>query len=89
MIRIASLVACCITSVLHGFAAAATWTGVYLAENEVAAFKIQHIKGSAEGDVEYERWNSFSRIDWRTRPKGEFTTRSRSRKRASATANTM
>jgi hypothetical protein len=42
--------------------AAATWTGVYLAGNEVAAFKIQHIKFSDEGDVEYERWNSFSRI---------------------------
>jgi len=44
------------------FGAAATWTGVYLAGNEVAAFKIQHSKGSEEGDVEYERWNSFSRI---------------------------
>jgi len=44
------------------FGAAATWTGVYLAVNEVAAFKIQYIKGSEEGDVEYERWNSFSRI---------------------------
>jgi hypothetical protein len=40
----------------------AVWTGIYLAQNEVAFFKIQHIKGHEEPAVEYERWNSFSRI---------------------------
>jgi hypothetical protein len=43
-------------------AGTATWTGIYLARNEVAFFKIQHIKGHEEPPVEYERWNSFSRI---------------------------
>lgn len=44
------------------FAAAAAWSGVYLARHEVALVKIQHIKGREEPPVEYERWNSFSRI---------------------------
>lgn len=40
----------------------ALWSGVYLNENGVAAFKIQSIKGKEEPEIEYERWNSFSRI---------------------------
>jgi hypothetical protein len=52
-------VALALTGILAGTAA---WTGVYLAQNEVAFFKIQHIKGHEEPAVEYERWNSFSRI---------------------------
>jgi len=43
-------------------AGTALWSGVYLAENGVAAFKIEYIKGTQEPEVEYERWNSFSRI---------------------------
>jgi hypothetical protein len=43
-------------------AVTALWSGVYLAEKGVAAFKIQYIKGNEEPQVEYERWNSFSRI---------------------------
>jgi hypothetical protein len=44
------------------FAGSAVWSGHYLAQNEVAAVKIQHIKGYDSPEVEYERWNSFSRI---------------------------
>src|SRR5574341_571708 len=43
-------------------AGTALWTGVHLAQNDIAAFKIQHIKGREEPEIEYERWNSFSRI---------------------------
>ena len=48
-----------LTAILGG---AAAWSGVYLAQNEVAYFRIQHIKGHDEPAVEFERWNSFSRI---------------------------
>lgn len=44
------------------FAGAAVWGGFYLEQHEVAAFKVRHIKGHEEPDIEYERWNSFSRI---------------------------
>lgn len=40
----------------------ALWSGMYLARHEVALVKIQHIKGHEERPVDYERWNSFSRI---------------------------
>ncbi len=43
-------------------AGTALWSAIYLTENGVAAFKIQYIKGTQEPEVEYERWNSFSRI---------------------------
>lgn len=48
--------------VTGALAATAVWAGVYLERNELAAFKIQHIKGGEEPEIEYERWNSFSRI---------------------------
>ncbi len=48
--------------VTAGLAGTAVWSGAYLAQNEIAAFKIQHIKGSEEPEIEYEHWNSFSRI---------------------------
>ena len=38
------------------------WTGAYLARNELAAFAIQHIRDAGQADLDYERWNSFSRI---------------------------
>jgi hypothetical protein len=44
------------------FGGTSVWTGVYLARNELAAFEIQSIRGSQQADVDYERWNSFSRI---------------------------
>ena len=40
----------------------ALWSGAYMHEHGVAAFKIESIKGQQEPDIEYERWNSFSRI---------------------------
>jgi predicted membrane-bound spermidine synthase len=44
------------------FGGTSIWTGLYLARNELAAFEIQNIKGAAQADIDYERWNSFSRI---------------------------
>ena len=43
-------------------ATVAVWSGFYLAKNEIALFRIQHIKGHEDFAVDYERWNSFSRI---------------------------
>jgi hypothetical protein len=48
--------------VTAAFAGTTIWSGVYLARNEVAAFNIQSIKGADPEDLDYERWNSFSRI---------------------------
>jgi hypothetical protein len=50
------------TLVAAGFAGAAVWTGFYLAQHETAAFRILHIKGAEQPPIDYERWNSFSRI---------------------------
>ena len=47
--------------VASAFGGASVWTGLYLARNELAAFRIESIQGSP-GEIEYERWNSFSRI---------------------------
>jgi len=52
-------VALLVTAVLG---AATLWTGIHLARHDLAAFEIQHIKSSAQADLDYERWNSFSRI---------------------------
>ena len=53
------MVASLVTATLAG---TAIWSAVYLARNEVAAFKIQHIKSADYEELDYERWNSFSRI---------------------------
>jgi hypothetical protein len=44
------------------FGGTSVWTGVYLARNELAAFEIRNIKGAPQAELDYERWNSFSRI---------------------------
>jgi uncharacterized membrane protein len=41
---------------------AAVWTGIHLARNDLAAFEIRYIKGKQQQPIDYERWNSFSRI---------------------------
>jgi hypothetical protein len=53
------MVASLVTAAMAG---TTIWSGVYLARHEVAAFNIQYIKGADQEDLDYERWNSFSRI---------------------------
>lgn len=43
-------------------AGATLWAGVHLARHELAAFPIQYAKWAMQGELEVERWNSFSRI---------------------------
>lgn len=38
------------------------WSGVHLAQNGLAALEIRYIRGAEQPALEYERWNSFSRI---------------------------
>ncbi|HXM82753.1 MAG TPA: hypothetical protein VN929_12610 [Burkholderiales bacterium] len=49
-------------SVTALFAGTSIWAGFYLARHELAAFRIQHMKGLEQAEIDYERWNSFSRI---------------------------
>jgi hypothetical protein len=49
-------------SVTVVFAGTSIWAGIYLARHELAAFRIQHMKGTEQSEIDYERWNSFSRI---------------------------
>lgn len=49
-------------ALVAAFAGITLWAGVHLAKHHVSAFPIRHAKGIEEGVVEYERWNSFSRI---------------------------
>jgi len=53
------LVAALIAATLAG---ATLWAGVHLARHDLAAFPIQYAKWAMQGELEYERWNSFSRI---------------------------
>lgn len=43
-------------------AGATLWAGVHLARHETSAFPIQYIKWQKQQEIDYERWNSFSRI---------------------------
>jgi predicted membrane-bound spermidine synthase len=43
-------------------AATTLWAGVHLARHDLAAFPIQYIKWQKQQEIDYERWNSFSRI---------------------------
>ena len=52
-------VAALVTATLAG---TTVWAGVHLARHEFAAFPIQYAKWARQGELEYERWNSFSRI---------------------------
>ena len=49
-------------SVAALLAGTSIWAGIYLARHELAAFRIQHMKGVEQTEIDYERWNSFSRI---------------------------
>ena len=55
-LRLASLGA---TALLAGLALA---SGVHLASRNLALFPLQYIKGTEQAPIDYERWNSFSRI---------------------------
>jgi hypothetical protein len=52
-------VAVAVTAALAG---AAAWAAVHLARHDLAAFPLHYVKGTDQYEVEYERWNSFSRI---------------------------
>jgi predicted membrane-bound spermidine synthase len=52
-------IAALVCAVLAG---ATLWAGIHLALHDLAAFPIRYIKWSKQQEVEYERWNSFSRI---------------------------
>jgi predicted membrane-bound spermidine synthase len=41
---------------------ATLWAGVHLARRDLAAFPIHYMKWSKQQEIDYERWNSFSRI---------------------------
>jgi hypothetical protein len=53
------MVALLVTASLGG---TAVWTGIHLARHDLAAFEIQYIRGTEQAEIDYERWNSFSRI---------------------------
>ena len=53
------LVALLVTAALGG---TALWTGIHLARHDLAAFEIRYIRGAEQPAIDYERWNSFSRI---------------------------
>ncbi|HSU64785.1 MAG TPA: hypothetical protein VLJ12_13070 [Burkholderiales bacterium] len=38
------------------------WAGIHLARYDLAAFPIEYIKWAKQQEIDYERWNSFSRI---------------------------
>lgn len=38
------------------------WSAIHLAHYDLAAFPIHYVKGTERHEIEYERWNSFSRI---------------------------
>ena len=38
------------------------WSAIHLARYDLAAFPIHYVKGTERHEIEYERWNSFSRI---------------------------
>lgn len=41
---------------------ATLWAGIHLARFDLAAFPIRYMKWSKQQEIDYERWNSFSRI---------------------------
>jgi predicted membrane-bound spermidine synthase len=53
------LVAIAIAAALAG---AALWSGIELARHDLAAFPIRYVKWEKQRGIDYERWNSFSRI---------------------------
>jgi len=48
--------------VAAALAGTTAWAAIHLARYDLAAFPIHYIKGVDQYEVEYERWNSFSRI---------------------------
>ncbi|MGH8692520.1 MAG: hypothetical protein ACREUS_15970 [Burkholderiales bacterium] len=48
--------------VTTALAGATAWAAFHLARYDLAAFPIQYVKGVDRYEVDYERWNSFSRI---------------------------
>ena len=55
----ARVVAAVVTAVLAG---ATGWSAYHLARYELAAFPMRYIKWGKQQEIEYERWNSFSRV---------------------------
>jgi predicted membrane-bound spermidine synthase len=48
--------------VTAALAATTAWAGVHLARHDLALFPIHYVKGLDRYGIDYERWNSFSRI---------------------------
>ena len=53
------VLAALVTAALAG---TALWCAIHLARHDLAAFPILYVKGTDRHEIEYERWNSFSRI---------------------------
>jgi predicted membrane-bound spermidine synthase len=43
-------------------AATTAWAAIHLARHDLALFPVQYVKGTERYEIDYERWNSFSRI---------------------------
>jgi hypothetical protein len=48
--------------VTAALAVTTTWAGIHLARHDLALFPIHYVKGLDRYAIDYERWNSFSRI---------------------------
>jgi hypothetical protein len=49
-------------AIAASLAGAALWSGIELARHDLAAFPIRYVKWEKQHRIDYERWNSFSRI---------------------------
>ena len=48
--------------VTAALAATTAWAAIHLARHDLALFPIHYVKGTERYEIDYERWNSFSRI---------------------------
>lgn len=49
-------------AIAAALAGASLWAGVHLARYDLSAFPIRYVKWEKQHRIDYERWNSFSRI---------------------------
>ena len=48
--------------VTAALACTAGWAAIHLARHDLALFPVHYVKGTDRSEIDYERWNSFSRI---------------------------
>ena len=48
--------------VTAALACTAGWAAIHLARHDLALFPVHYVKGTERYEIDYERWNSFSRI---------------------------